>query len=124
SKRDHTYICSSRRYKGENCGNRAINIDKIEILLWEHFFIRKELLELLNNSSGRQNEILNSLKQEKALLDKKIENNQRSRDNLVRAISNGIISDDDARGEMNKIKENLSKYSSEKTLIDSRIADV
>jgi len=124
SKRDHTYICSSRRYKGENCGNRAINIDKIEKIIWEHFFIRKELLELLNNSSGSQNEILENLKQEESLLDKKIEDNQKSRSNLVRAISNGVINDEDARDEISKIKENLAKYSLDKTLIASRVADV
>lgn len=124
SKRDHTYICSSRRYKGENCGNRAINIDKIEKIIWEHFFIRKELLELLNSSSGSQNEILEDLKKEGSLLDKKIEDNQKSRNNLVRAISNGIINDEDARDEISKIKENLTKYSLDKALIASRVADV
>jgi len=124
SKRDHTYICSSRRYKGENCGNRAINIDKIENLIWEHFFIRKELLELLNSSSGSQNKILEELKQEESLLDKKIEDNQKSRSNLVRAISNGVINDEDAKDEINKIKENLTKYNLDKALIASRVADV
>ncbi|WP_295230339.1 recombinase family protein [uncultured Chryseobacterium sp.] len=124
NKRDHTYICSSRRYKGENCGNRAINIDKIEKIIWEHFFIRKELLELLNNSSGSQNKILEELKQEESLLDKKIEDNHKSRNNLVRAISNGVINDEDAKDEINKIKENLAKYTVNKALIASRVADV
>lgn len=124
NKRDHTYICSSRRDKVENCGNRAINIDKIENLIWEHFFLRKELLKLLNTSAGSQSEILENLRREEILLDRKIEDNQKNRSNLVRAISNGVINDDDARDEINKLKENLTKYNLDKTLIASRIEDV
>lgn len=30
---DNQYICSSQRYKGEFCGNRGINIDKIEDII-------------------------------------------------------------------------------------------
>jgi DNA invertase Pin-like site-specific DNA recombinase len=30
SKHDNFYMCSSKRIKGENCGNRSVNIDKIE----------------------------------------------------------------------------------------------
>ena len=34
SKKDNFYMCSSKRYKLENCGNRSINIDFIEELIW------------------------------------------------------------------------------------------
>ncbi|WP_417556909.1 recombinase family protein [Mesoflavibacter zeaxanthinifaciens] len=35
NKKDHYYMCSSKRYKNLNCGNRSINIDFIEKFIWE-----------------------------------------------------------------------------------------
>jgi hypothetical protein len=31
-------MCSSKRIKGETCGNRSINIDKLEVFIWDRFF--------------------------------------------------------------------------------------
>ncbi|WP_337084888.1 recombinase family protein [Elizabethkingia anophelis] len=124
NKRDHTYICSSRRYKGESCGNKSINIDKIENLIWENFFIRKELLELLNNSSDNQNSLLEHIKQEEALLDQRIINLKKNKSNLIKAISNNIITDDDAKSEINNINNSLIKHSQDKISLASRIVDI
>ncbi|QQM25156.1 recombinase family protein [Elizabethkingia sp. M8] len=44
NKKDHYYQCSSKRYKGESCGNRSINIDKIEGIIWSRFFKGNDLL--------------------------------------------------------------------------------
>jgi site-specific DNA recombinase len=35
NKKDHYYMCSSKRYKDLNCGNRSVNIDFIERYIWE-----------------------------------------------------------------------------------------
>jgi site-specific DNA recombinase len=38
NKKDHYYMCSSKRHKELNCGNRSVNIDFIERFIWEVVF--------------------------------------------------------------------------------------
>lgn len=123
NKRDHTYICSSRRIKGENCGNRAINIDKIESLIWEHFFLKKELLSLLNNNSNDKDKLVQNLEQEKVILLKKLADTSKGKANLLKAVAKGILEDDDISNEINQINQNLTAVKSELVRINSRIVD-
>ena len=41
--RDNFYMCSSKRIKNQNCGNRSINITVLENLIWKRFFADKNL---------------------------------------------------------------------------------
>lgn len=124
SKRDHTYICSSRRYKGENCGNRAINIDKIENLIWEHFFIRKELLNMLNQAPNERDKLLESLIKDKEIIENKINESQREKTNLIRNVAKGNLKDEDVKDEVERIENDINRLNLEKSQYDSRIADV
>ncbi len=124
NKRDHTYICSSRRYKGENCGNRAINIDKIENLIWEHFFIRKELLNMLNQAPNERDKLLESLIKDKEIIENKINESQREKTNLIRNVAKGNLKDEDVKDEVERIENDINRLNLEKSQYDSRIADV
>jgi DNA invertase Pin-like site-specific DNA recombinase len=42
NKKDHYYMCSSKRYKGQSCGNRSVNIDSMENFIWFQIFYDKE----------------------------------------------------------------------------------
>lgn len=123
NKRDHTYICSSRRIKGENCGNRAINIDKIESLIWEHFFLKKQLLSLLNNNSNDKDKLIENLEQEKLILLKKSNDTSKGKANLLKAVAKGILEDDDISSEINQINQTVNSIKSELVRIDARITD-
>lgn len=123
NKRDHTYICSSRRYKGENCGNRAINIDKIENLIWEHFFIRKELLNMLNKAPDERDKLLESLIKDKEIIENKINESQREKTNLIRNVAKGNLKDEDVKDEVERIENDINRLNLEKSQYDSRIAD-
>lgn len=123
NKRDHTYICSSRRNKGESCGNRAINIDKIENLIWEHFFIRDELLNLLNEASNSGDSVLEKLLMQKELLSKKADDNEKAKQNLMKFIAGGVITMDDARTQLEEIKINQSKVKVEISEVELRISN-
>lgn len=123
NKRDHTYICSSRRYKGENCGNRAINIDKIENLIWEHFFIKDELLKLLNEASNSGDSVLEKLLIEKELLEKRFQDNEKGRQNLMKFIAGGAITMDDAKTQLEQIKSDNNKIRIEISEIELRISN-
>lgn len=124
NKRDHTYVCSSRRYKGENCGNRAINIDKIENLIWEHFFIKDELLKLLNEASNSGDSVLEKLLIEKEILEKRFQDSEKGRQNLMKFIAGGVITMDDAKTQLEQIKNDSSKIRIEISDIEFRIANL
>ncbi len=62
SKHDNAYICSSRRIKNETCGNRGINIDKLEALIWDRFFKSDEFLNRLRNEFKPDDTKTNELK--------------------------------------------------------------
>ncbi|KPH11697.1 recombinase family protein [Chryseobacterium sp. ERMR1:04] len=123
-KRDHTYICSSRRIKGENCGNRAINIDKIENIIWEHFFIKDELLKLLNEASNSGNSILENLLVERELLEKKLENNEKGKQSLIRSVMNDVLTNDEVKPEIEKIRNENSKIKLQISEIDLRTSNL
>lgn len=48
-KSDHFYMCSSKRKGQENCGNRSINIDVLDSLVWSKFINDGKLLELIKS---------------------------------------------------------------------------
>lgn len=64
SRKDHFYMCSSKRYPELNCGNRSINIDKIENFVWSRFFVDRELKGIIDkhfetkNLNTKKNSIL------------------------------------------------------------------
>lgn len=124
NKRDHTYICSSKRFKEENCGNRAINIDKIENFVWEHFFVKTELLKLLNDSSNDKEKLLVNLLEEKRILQVRIEEARRGKVNLIKAVANGSIDEADIKSEMDLINQNVIKHTSESSRVEKRILEV
>ena len=57
NKKDHYYMCSSKRYKDLNCGNRSINIDFIEMYLWGLLFYRSEIKKSMVQSSTKDFDI-------------------------------------------------------------------
>ena len=60
---DSFYMCSSKRIKGENCGNWSIGIDMLESLIWSWFMVQGKFEELVvehfeSNSTGKEIERL------------------------------------------------------------------
>lgn len=49
NKHDNHYVCSSTRVKGGNCGNRRVNIDKLEKIIWDKLFVNGMLLNKMKN---------------------------------------------------------------------------
>ncbi|WP_053069189.1 recombinase family protein [Bizionia psychrotolerans] len=82
NKKDNYYLCSSKRYKKLNCGNRSINIDVIEQYVWHIVLrdkdIRKERAEKSNEEKEMKiimlKDKIESLKGELLRIDGKIKN--------------------------------------------------
>ncbi|XJR90294.1 recombinase family protein [Elizabethkingia anophelis] len=109
NKKDHYYQCSSKRYKGESCGNRSINIDKIEGIIWSHFFKGNDLLNLLQNDLTKDDNKIEALNKDLQALQKKIEQQKKEKANLINAVAKGLFSDEEITTSKkqidNKIKE-------------------
>jgi site-specific DNA recombinase len=108
SKKDNFYMCSSKRIKSENCGNRSINIDVIEDLIWKRFFIEKDLLKLTENYfKGIDSEIkLTQIRVDIKLIEEELKANAKEHKNAVNLAIKGILSDDDIKSTM---RENKTK---------------
>jgi len=71
NKHDHYYMCSSKRYKDINCGNRSINIDFIEKFLWEVVLEDAYVIDELEKEN-KEDDIIDKLNEEKKEIEKQL----------------------------------------------------
>lgn len=119
NKRDHTYICSSRRIKGGSCGTRGINIDKLEKIIWSYFFEKKEILELITKSDSTKAERKKENDERVKLNLAKINSAHSEKQNLIASIAQGVITHEDAAAYMERLKKKLEEYEEERKTLDS-----
>ncbi|MFA9389340.1 MAG: recombinase family protein [Prolixibacteraceae bacterium] len=126
NKKDHYYMCSSKRIKGGSCGNRSINIDKIEALIWDRFFKGDEFLKRIKkeftDDGSKLKEIDNNVKR----LQKKLTSLKKEKDRAIELVIKGTISEEDVKmlisqknAEIEKIKDNLEKDIQIKKVIEN-----
>ena len=97
SKKDNFYMCSSKRIPGENCGNRSINIDKIEDFIWYTIFqsagFSKKAKDALAESSKKQENLLSWINKH----EKKLEALTIKKNRVLDAYVDGIIEKSDLK---------------------------
>jgi site-specific DNA recombinase len=83
--RDNFYMCSSKRIKHENCGNRSINIPMLDSLIWKRFLQDKDLSEILKNhiNQGNDENVIFQLKDEISILNAKLKSLERERSKVI-----------------------------------------
>lgn len=106
SKKDNFYMCSSKRIKSENCGNRSINIDVLDKLIWAMFRGEDKFTLLIqeyfkNNSSE---DVKKELKDKISSLDIIIKRLDKDKERLVDLILSGAIESGDVKSRMDKIR--------------------
>ncbi|MFI1773370.1 recombinase family protein [Thalassobellus citreus] len=107
SKKDHYYQCSSKRIKNQSCGNRSINIGKIEGVIWSRFFRDDELMKLIGRDLIKDDIKIDELENKIELQNKSIKQLSDRKDKIINAISNGVITNDDAKSQIESIKNEL-----------------
>jgi DNA invertase Pin-like site-specific DNA recombinase len=102
--KDNYYMCSSKRYKDENCGNRSININVIENLIWNRFFEQSYLFDKINNFyQESKNEVVVEKKNNELInINKDIEKVKNLRKNAVQLAINGTLAEEDVKPEIKK----------------------
>lgn len=124
SKHDNAYICSSRRIKNETCGNRGINIDKLEALIWDRFFKNDEFLNRLRNEFKPDDTKINELKGQIEFLKGKISRLNAEKKRAVELVVKGTLSEEDVKDLLIKTNKDIIDSESqvkEKTTILSAI---
>lgn len=92
---DNHYTCSSKRVKNLNCGNRSINIDKLDNFIWRKLFIKKgfliQLHKELDNGGGKK---IAELETKLASFNKKIEAWKEENAKAVKLMLKGLIDEE------------------------------
>jgi hypothetical protein len=109
SKKDHYYMCSSKRIKNEPCSNRSINIDKLDNFIWNILFGNSNFITRL------ENELTNTSPDKKKLLDelsfekKRLESLKNDKQKSINLCVKGIISENDLAETVKSIDFNIRK---------------
>ncbi|WP_035643559.1 recombinase family protein [Flavobacterium sp. ASV13] len=114
NKHDNHYVCSSTRLTGGKCGNRRVNIDKIETILWDNLFASGLIVERLSkdffdNNTQTKNEIL---KREIKEISNQNTTLSTEKEKAINLVIKGLIQESDIQ----KILFNLDKSISDNTI--------
>ena len=140
SKKDNYYMCSSKRRGELNCGNRSLNIQILDDIIWNKFIGNGELTKLIEShySNINTNDILVEIQAEIKILNNKLKANNTSKEKLIDLVLNDVFSNEQAKNKMNSIKvekdiletkiynlkEQLDSYNDSNNSIDSILKDL
>jgi site-specific DNA recombinase len=109
NKHDNHYMCSSKRIKNENCGNRSINIDKIENFIWLNLFVNGELDRRIENEFRFDQSEVNRLNEQVKSLNGRIVTLGDERKRAIDLTIRGVISEADIAGNLADIEGQLKE---------------
>jgi DNA invertase Pin-like site-specific DNA recombinase len=109
SKHDNFYMCSSKRIKGENCGNRSINIDKIEAFIWDRFFKGDDFLNRIRKELTHDEIKLVELKKQIETLEHKLSTLENEKNRAIELVVKGTLSEKDVKSILNKTNKAIDE---------------
>lgn len=124
-KSDHFYMCSSKRKGQDNCGNRSINIDVLDMLIWSKFVSDGKLLELIKShyDSLKNSNIVDELESEIKTNIKELKTAEDDKSYFLQLVLERKIDSEDISGKMNEIKTKINtakiKIANLKSQLDS-----
>jgi site-specific DNA recombinase len=140
SKKDNYYMCSSKRIKTENCGNRSLNIDILDEIVWSKFIGDGKLSILIENhfKSINTTDIVDDINKEIKAIESKLKVLDKEKTNIMGSVKVGIFNEIEAKSDMNSIriekdiletklynlKEQLDSYKDENNSIDSILKEL
>ena len=103
NKHDNHYMCSSKRIKNQNCGNRSINIDNIELMIWQFIFYEQTLIKKIEKEFNVDDKEVTRLNDKVGELYNKIEALKFERKRAIDLVIKGVISESDITGNLKEI---------------------
>lgn len=102
-------MCSSKREKKLNCGNRGINIEAIEAYIWGRIFMEEGVKDFyrhslkINEKDGK----ISLLESEREQLKKSLSNYGAEKKRAVQLAIKGLLKEEDIESEMTNIESNI-----------------
>ena len=140
SKKDNYYTCSSKRITNHNCGNRSLNIDILDDIIWNKFIGNGELTKLieLHYSNINSNDIVVEIQAEIKAFESKLKANDTSKNKLIELVLNDVLSNAEVKTKMNglrierdiletkiyNLKEQLDSYNDSNNNINGILKDL
>ena len=140
SKKDNYYTCSSKRITNHNCGNRSLNIDILDDIIWNKFIGNGELIKLieLHYSNINTSDIVVEIQAEIKAFESKLKANDTSKNKLVELVLNEVFSNAEIKTKMNglriekdiletkiyNLKEQLDSYNDSNNSIEGILKDL
>lgn len=120
-KKDHAYICSSKRIPEENCGNRGINIDRLDDLVWFRIINSELFLKVLKRdfafTKNKAAEVTKSIETRTTTL-QEVENR---RNRVVTAFSHGALTENDLELQLNDITKEEIRLKEDIEILESKM---
>jgi site-specific DNA recombinase len=140
SKKDNYYTCSSKRITNHNCGNRSLNIDILDDIIWNKFIGNGELIKLIESHYSNINTSDNvvEINAEIKAFESSLKVNEKSKNKLIDLVLNDVLSNAEVKTKMNGLRlekdvleakiynlnEQLDSYSDSNNSIDSILKDL
>lgn len=109
NKHDNHYMCSSKRVKGGNCGNRSINIDRIENFIWFNLFLKGELVERIENDFTFDYDQVAQLEGEIEKINKVLQVYGDEKKRAINLTIKGLLSEDDIADTVSDIDKKIKE---------------
>ena len=121
--KDNAYICSSKRYKYLNCGNRGINITKLDEIIWNKFIVDGNLSKLIKQhfSSLNSNQIQIDINSEINDLKVSLKGLENKRDRIIDSIAEGLITNQEAKKKLNGIRIDIDTKESKCSALQEQL---
>jgi len=115
-KKDHFYYCMSKRNKNGSCGNRSINIDKVEGFIWTVLFSDGRIRDAIMDDSVSAKKI-EEYKLKLSGYEMKLKEAYKGRRNLLDVVKTGAL-------KMDEINENIVEIRKEIEELTMSISDL
>ncbi len=123
NKRDNFYMCSSKRYKNTNCGNRGINIKAIEDFVWRRFFTDGEFQILIEKYFEEQSDTsnLDDLRAKNNKFKKDIAKQDRRLKNFIEMRADGEITKEELEARRNETNIKKQRFEDKREEVQKRL---
>lgn len=106
SKKDNYYMCSSKRHKVSNCGNRSLNIDVLDDLIWTRFICDGKLAKLIKNHFNQVNisDFISEIETKIKALNEEIKINDRNKNKLLDLVLTDVVTNEEVKSKMHILR--------------------
>lgn len=106
SKKDNYYMCSSKRHKVLNCGNRSLNIDVLDDLIWTRFIGDGKFAKLIENHFNQVNTIdfVSEIETKIKTLNEEIKINERNKNKLLDLVLTDVLTNEEVKSRMHILR--------------------